>query len=372
MQSTLPAVTVPATYTDPELESSYAFFEQEQMTKAEINGKHDGKNHQPSDARRYKVQTISSLRSAVQSLIDVNHLKHQFLCDVGYAQTIRKDTEKVLNVLRNESKATELKLANVKNEEQQLKCDGDYGWSTKMQRGILLAFALVEGALTYLVLKNISSSFVLNILLSLTIMFVAGTGLNVGANHIATAATPYNRRVRYAVVLSVGLLFSIVIGYSRGNLNNQALAMETLIAMDTPAPRSNALPFMLISFVAFWVALALELKHWRSPADKAKIKAYKDKQREVAQYEKEVQKIQVDIAEANRQLTMKTDLVLRRQIYARDFEMRLISLAQKLVDTYESANVEFRHECPKFFGEKVDFEFSLHYQDLLKTSKQPV
>lgn len=374
MQTTLPKVTVPANYTDQELEAVYEQLDLEQITKAEVGGKHDGKINQPNDPHTYKVQTISPLRSAVQSVIDLSHAKHQLVCDIGYVQKIREDGDDKVKEIQNEAKQKAMQLEKAKQEEKALQHTSKKGWSTHMRYFILAAFALVEGSLTFLVMKRQSTSALLNILLALVVMFIAGVGLNVGAHYIASAPTPRKRKLWYAIVVAAGLLFSLCLGYGRAQMNNEAAAMEAQISQDAPLQGSSALPFVFVSFFGFLIALGLELRHTLSPEEKAKQKAWQEKHNEVVRLERELAHSQEEINSIENEVTQKTDWIFRRQVYARDYEIRLVSMAQKVVDTYESTDVDFRkdRQCPFFFGEKIDFQFQLYYQNLFPSQKQVV
>lgn len=374
MQTTLSKVTVPANYSDPELEAVYEQLDREQLIKAEVGGKHDGKINQPNDIHTYKVQTIGPLRSAVQSVIDLSHAKHQLVCDVGYVQKIREDADAKVKEIQNEEKQKAMQLAKARKEEKALHHTSKKGWSEYMRYSILAAFALVEGSLTFLVMKRQSTSALLNILLALAVMFIASLGLNVGAHYIASALTPRKRKFRYAIVVAAGLLFSLCLGYGRAQMNNEAAAMEAQISQDAPIQSSSALPFVFISFFGFLIALGLELRHTLSPEEKAKQKAWQEKHNEVVQLERELAQSQEEINSIESEVTHKTDWIFRRQVYARDYEIRLVSMAQKVVDKYESTDVDFRkdRQCPSFFGEKIDFQFQLYYQNLFPSQKQVV
>lgn len=372
METQLTKVTVPANYTDPELELRFEEVKHDLLTTAEIDGKHDGKINQPTALRQYKVQTIAPMSSSIQAVIELNHSKHQLICDVGYVQKIRKDADEQVKALQNEEKAIEGVIQKKKEEVERLRCDEPNPLKTWLYYGVLIALVAVEGGLTYLVVQQMANSVFVNILLSLAVVLITGIGLHASARYINAADTAKKRKWRYALVLGAALLFAIVLGVARTSVNNDAATLNSQIAMEAPSAANSALSYVAISFMAFWVALALELRYGKRPEDEMKQKAFEEKRKELAALTAEAQRIGIQINEINHEVTHKCDWILRRQVYARDFETRLMALGQQAVDKYESTNLDFRtdRQCPEFFGEPIDFGFKTYFQHILNPSKQ--
>lgn len=372
METTISHITVSTNYTDPELEALYETLIQEQLTAATVKGKNDGKDNKPSNVQHYKVQRLNLIKSAIQTLININHSKHQPLCDMAVMQKMRSDSNAKLHDLRNEKKVKEVSLEQARNDEKQKKAQLKTGLIPKLHYFVIYLFGIMEGGLIYTVLRMQSDSLLANLLVSCAVTFFASYGLNVGAEYIANGLTKTKQRIRYVVVLIVGFAFSGILGLMRSDMNNETAAINAQIDMSTVLVSSNPLLYVVVSFLSFWVMLALELKYFKSKEEKARIKDYDEKRKEVEGLEREFNAIQEEIDSITEDVDSNSDLVLRRQEYAASLEHRLITLAQQIVEHYEATNVDFRtdHQCPAFFGEKIDFGFTLFYQHLFTPLNQ--
>lgn len=371
METNLTKVTVPASYIDPEQEASFNAVEKNLLRTMNVKGKHDGPAGNPKSVRQHKVQITAPVETEVQSLIEQNHSKHQTVCDVGFVQKLRIDADEQEKGLRNEAKAIDGQLQIAKEEEQQQRCQLPSKWKQRIYYAIAAAFAFLEGILTYIILRQISGGGFVNVLLSLAVMLITGAGLHTGARYILAAPSPQKRKWRYGLVLGLGLVFSILLGAARAKATNEAAALNAQIALEEPSATSSALPYVAISFMAYLVCLALELRYAKTKEEKAREHAYKEKKQEVTTLEAKLHQINATIVALRENVTLKTDWIFRRQVYARDFELRAVALAQKAVSRYEGANLDNRTDgqCPEFFGEKVDFGFRLYFQHILNPQK---
>jgi len=359
---------------DPELEKMYENLEQKEIPAAFAKGTTDGPEGRPFTGSFYNVEFISPVISSVQSLIDYNYSKHQPLCDVALAQKIRNDADAKIISLKNEKRAKTSELAIALTEERIKKAECPSTVHTKINDAMKVVAALTEGGLIYLTLQGVSASTMTNILSAVIVSIAAYYGIGVAANYVVSASNLKQRRLRYLFVLGLGFIFSLSLGIARGVVNQEAININAQIEGTFVTNTSGSMfPVVIISFLAYWTCLATELRYFRNAQEKAQLKELEEKHQQVIKLGNEVSEIKQQIDAVEHEVTTHSNLLMRRQVYAAAYESRLVTLAQRIVDTYESANLNFRidHICPDFFNQTRVFNFKLYYSTLLNHSKQP-
>ena len=136
--------------------------------------------------------------------------------------------------------------------------------------------------------------------------------------------------------------------------------------------RYSPWPFVTISFIAFIVALAFEIRAWISDEEKKRIKQYEDKCSEVEKAEQEYKTLKREIESINEEVTAECGLAMQKHEYACGNEKRLVSLAHQVISVYESTNADCRkdRQCPQFFGQKPDFRFTFYFNKIFNTKLQ--
>lgn len=371
MKSTL---TIQPKYVLPEFETYFEKLEREQLALAEMLGQQDGRTNKPTSQRHYVVQVSSSFKAIIQKAIDYNYTLFKPISTIAITREIRNAAIENLCLLDKEKNAKEKKLLHLKHEQSDLKITTS-SISSKLKIIIPAMFGLSEGVLLYSILQNASFPGVVKFFLSIVIAMASAFGLNLGAHHICRAEGKRRKQKRFVVVITLAFVVAAGLGIWRANISGTSANINSQIdvANYSAQPTNfSALPFILLSFISFLVALAFELKHWLSDEQKARQKTYEKILAESKKIELEKNAIQEEIKTTKANISATSGDVLRQQEYAFANERRLISLAQQLQNRYEAANMEHRpdNSCPAFFGEPITADFTLYFDNLFTNLKQ--
>lgn len=363
-----------ASYTNPEFEAYYTKLEKEQLAIAAITGQQDGLVGKPASKRHYNIQIISSFKAAIQKAIDYNYSLFPPISSIAVTKELRNSAAENILLLEKDKNAKEKKLLFLQHEQTELKGKVNY-ISSKLKLIIPAIFGISEGVLVYTILQTASFPGLVKFFLSIAIALASAFGLSLGANFICNATTTPKKQQRFAVVILMAFIVAAGLGIWRAGLYSTSMHINAQIDEGGHATQTDSfssLPFILISFISFVVALAFEIKHWQTDEQKQRVKQYEEKLAEVKKIEQERQTIKKQIDTTKQEISVASAQTMQQQEYAFANERRLISLAQQMVNQYESANVEHRLDgsCPSFFGEPITADFKLYFADIFNTIKQ--
>ncbi|RZK12945.1 MAG: hypothetical protein EOO46_01270 [Flavobacterium sp.] len=372
--SSAKAVIVPGPYVDLEMEGKFETIKKEELSASAVNGKLDGEKGEPATAPYYWSQTVKPVVSKIQSEIDYNYSRHPFICDAATVEGLRSAAKDQVAILQNEKQEPMLALPKAQEEEKALKAKCRFDglpWSRRLSKTV---FGITEGLVTISAIKPISSSIVTDVIAISIIAWISYFGIQTAGSFIVNATDSQQRKKRYWNVLILGLSYALLLGYCRAELNNESLALDAQIAGVRAANNNGALLLFLASVIVFMIALHVELSHALTKEEKANLKAYKQKQHEVMTLETTIRQLDDQIDTIQKDTENKIDIMRRRQFYAASMEVRLVTLAQEIIDTYEKNNLNKRRgaPCPEFFNQKIDNSmFKLYYHHIHEKTNTP-
>jgi hypothetical protein len=361
-------------FINPEFEAFFTKLEKEQVALAGIAGKQDGLANKPTSARHYNIQVMSSIKAAIQKAIDFNYSLFKPVSAIAITKELRNTATEDILLLEKDKNAKEKKLLFLKNEQAELRGTVNY-ISAKLKIIIPALFGLAEGILVYTILQSAGFPLLVRFFLSFVIAFASAFGLSLGANYISKATDKRSRKRRFAVVITLAFVVAAGLGIWRAGLYSGSVTINSQIDLTSSADQTtnfSSLPFILISFISFLVALAFELKHWQTDEQKARIKLYEEKVAEVKLTEQESNAIKTQIKIIKETASTASGEALIMQEYAFSNEIRLVTLARQVQNHYEATNIEHRldNTCPAFFGESISSDFKLYFNNLFAHLKQ--
>ncbi|MGC4100870.1 hypothetical protein [Ferruginibacter sp.] len=361
-------------FVNPEFEAFFKKLEREQLDLAGIAGRQDGLANKPTSARHYNIQVVSSIKAAIQKAIDFNYSLFKPVSAIAITKEMRTTEAENILLLEKDKNAKEKKLLSLKSEQAELRGSINY-IAAKLKIIIPALFGLAEGILVYTILQSAGFPLIVRFFLSFVIGLTGTYGVNLGANFISKAVNKKSWKKRFAVVITLAFAVAAGLGVWRAGLYSGSVTINSQIDLTSSGNQTtsfSSLPFILISFISFLVALAFELKHWQTDEQKARIKLYKEKVAEGKKIELESHVINNKIKIAKENVSAASGEALVIQEYAYSNECRLITLAQQIQNYYESSNIEHRldNTCPPFFGESISKEFKLYFNNLFTHLKQ--
>lgn len=355
-------------YLEQDLEDMLSKTEIELTAQLLIDAKQHGIVGKPIDANFYNVQTRSKIQSTLQPLVNLNYQRHSPVTDVATTSEFRKRAAEEAGILNSKSNGAEKQYESLKKECENLRSRLHNRLSNFLRIAIPAAFGSSEAVLTKMNLTSASLPTGYSIPIALAIGFVAGWGVHLAANYIQSARTPFERKKRFWTIVVIGLVCSAALGLWRAFLLHDAATINAQVAMQSQDRSSQftAFPIIVLSFLFFLVALAAELKFWISPQQKKLLSDYEKKKIEVRLAKDEWDHLEYQKKEINTKVAQFSAETLSRQEYAKAFETRILALAKKLQDLYESTNLDHRIDniCPHFFGQQNNFDFTLYFNNL--------
>jgi hypothetical protein len=366
-------LSIQSVYVLPEFETFYEKLEREQLAVAEMMGQQDGQVNKPTSPRHYNIQQVSSIKAVIQKALDYNYSLFKPVSTIAVTKELRNTGTENILLLEKEKNAKEKKLLFLKHE--QINVRGAFNFlSSKLRIIIPALFGISEGVLVFSILQTASFPGVVKFFLSIVIALASAFGLNLGANYICKATNTKVKKERFAIVIAIAFAVAAGLGIWRAGLYEASANINSQIDLSShPADATfSSLPFILISFISFIVALSFEIKHWLNDEQKAKLKKYEQLMTESKEIGLERENIVKEIKDIKAAVSTASGDVLRQQEYALANEYRLISLAQQIKNHYESTNIENRSDnsCPAFFGESITCDFKLYFADIFNNVKQ--
>lgn len=358
-------------FSDPVFEDFFKTMESEQLGMSSIQARQDGLLNKPIDHRTYLISVVTPVKTVIQKGLDYNHAITQPATNIAIGQNLRAKALEDVSVKEKEKNAKEKIFLVAKGEEKQLKAGLRNRLSSKLRIIIPAAFGFCEFVLTYNLLESASFPVIAKFFLSAVIGLCTAFGIHLSANYICKAKTRLEQRKRFFIVTSLALAVAIGLGVWRANLYGDAIGINSQIDLNQTAfvEHFSPLPFIIVNFVAFLVGLLFELNFWQTDEEKWLLKLYEEKAQEVKKIEQEFIGLKNEIDDIKLNSTSDTALVIRRQEYGQANEQRLLSLAQQVVNNYESVNLEFRKdgECPTFFGQHINNDFRLYFSQFFNS-----
>ena len=363
------------TYVDETMENNLKEYEEAMRLKMEIQAKFDGQENKPSNFQYLKVQALNPIATGIQALLDKNNERNQPVATMAYTQSIRAKADDDVKTLNFKANNAQRKYEALEQEQKRVRPSLAKKISRYINYPITISFALAEFLMTWTLAAVTSSSLIQSLAISLIVALISGFGIYVSAGFIRKANSKKETIKRYLLVLSIAAIVCIGLGSWRAVMNgeindaNAQLSGTTTIVSTTSA---SPIFYAILSFIAFIVCLALEIKFYQTEADKRKQREGDFKEREV----KETKAEWLAYEEAKKQILAETTevsgIALHRHEYGKAFEQRLITLADELRSYYESTNLNFRKDgqCPTFFGEATDWQFKLYFIKFFNNENQ--
>lgn len=366
-------LSIQSVYVLPEFEAFYEKLEREQLAIAGMMGQQDGQANKPISQRHYNIQQINSFKGVIQKALDYNYSLFKPVSTIAVTKELRNTGTENIFLLEKDKNAKEKKLLFLQHE--QMNAKGTFNYLSSRLRIIIPAlFGISEGVLVFSILQTASFPGIVKFFLSIVIALASAFGLSLGAHYICKAINKKAKKERFAIVITLAFAVAAGLGIWRAGLYETSVNINSQIDLSSHASDANfsSLPFIVISFISFLVALAFELKHWLTDEQKEKIKKYEELKTESKKIELEKENIIKEIKEIKTTVSRASGDVFQQQECAFSNERRLISLAQQIKNHYEATNVEHRpdNSCPAFFGELITGDFKLYFADIFNNVKQ--
>lgn len=361
--------TILQPYTDAEFEIILENLERQELSLIEIKAKQHGPIHEPLTLQHYYIKIIRPLKDDIQKVIDMNYARYQPVSNVALIQNLRTNANDKIHELTREKNDKAQKLGILESEQESLKKKINGNISSKLRRMIPIGFGIGEGGLTILMAQSEKLPTIFSLLLGLLAALAAGIGIHVSANFICKAKTPFQKRIRIAIVILAAFLFALSLGIWRANVYSEVSKVKSEVDLNNPTNHSTSYspwPFVVISFVAFLVALGFEIKYWITDAERKQMRLYEEKCSEVYKTQQEHDNLKKEIDSIERNLAENSALTMQKHEYAYGNEKRLLTLANRVISRYESINVDCRKDrrCPPFFNQRIDFGFTFYFNPI--------
>ncbi|MFN8250264.1 MAG: hypothetical protein U0V75_00175 [Ferruginibacter sp.] len=352
----------------PEFEVMYQKLQEEETINAEISGRQDGLLNKPQSRRHYQIQFRSYINSAIQKAMDFNYSIFKPNSSMATIKELRATAEKLIAELIKKINTVEKEILFRKSDVANLKVN----LTTAVLKVIIpVMFGLAEGCLLFTVLSNGGYGLLMITALSFLIALCTGIGLHIGGLYITDAPTAAVKRIRRAIVLSIALIVAVALGMWRALITTETVAISNQVSLQNSSSQSFAMtmfPFIAISFTSFLVGLALEQRFALSKEERKRIKKYREKKAELSVAVKEYEGLTNEKKTIEDKVQEESAHVISQQETAHANELKLLSLAELIRSKYEAANVEHRpdNDCPDFFGQSLQHEFTLYFDHLFQ------
>lgn len=362
-------ITIFKSYMDEEQEIKFQAFMENEKLSLEIKGEHHGLELKPLSGQHHNIETIAHIKDSIQAFADSNYARHQPVANMSTIQAIRKKATEQTKVISNKTNDLEIKIAGWKQEKKK------YFEVVSNKKFLWILFCIpiilgtTEGLSFYSLLSTASVSFFTAISLSLMITVVSAVSVYLSASYITKAQTKQGKTYRYMMVCVVALIVASCISLWRANLSSTVAKTNVELSNGNinDIPIFSPYLFALFSFLAFFVAVAFEVKYYRTEVLKQKELEFDMKGKEAQAMQKELEQLLKQRKEIEAETAQASESALHQFEYAKSFEQRLISSANQLLSHYECTNLRFRNDdsCPLFFGQKTDWQFKLYFTTFL-------
>lgn len=356
-------------FRDSEQEEYLKQLKYQLITYAELKGKEDGEKNLPVHQNQYMVNIHNHIQIHLQQGIDNNHERHQPVSGIISANQLQKTTDEIVHEITNSLNNDQFTLATLQGEAIRIGKPLMPKWFKRFENLVAGAFGVFEAIIVYDSLAGRLTSVALWAATIASIL-IGSIGIHVAAGYIRKANNSEQYKVRYALILCVGLMVSLALGFSRARMYNDHvnLGLQTNDISLNESTNVSGWTLAVISFAAFTVALGLAVRYWRTKEDMKREKEYYDKCDEIFQLNRDLQEKETRIHTIKNTSQEQFAEALSRFEFALAQEKDIISFANQVRQTYIERNVRFRTDgiLPAFFINPPQFLFKTFFDHLKK------